>query len=119
MSAGVEPVTQAIDRSLRVPPGMLVKTGYVDVFRIRFPCRERMAVGDIDRAYQKRLQLGECSSWPPPVGRWEGKEFAVFDGRHEVLAAIALGLEHILVAWLEEDDSCCVDSKVSTRTMAD
>lgn len=49
----------AQDRAIAVPAGRVVRSGYVDVFRVRLACRERMAVGDISAAYQKRLQAGE------------------------------------------------------------
>jgi hypothetical protein len=83
-----------------VPPGKLVKTGYVDVFNCRHACRERMAAGDVAHAFQKMLQLGENGSWPPPRGHWEGETFVVVDGRHEHVAAIMAGRSHLLVAWL-------------------
>lgn len=93
------PVSVSQDRSLLVPEGHLVRTGYVDVFAVRLACRERMSVGDIDRAYQKRLQAGSGSPFPCPNGHWEGDTFVIHDGRHEWLAAVALGHSHILVAW--------------------
>lgn len=89
------------DRSLAVPPGHIVVTGYVDVFRVRLACRERMAVGDVDRAYQRRLQMGDRQEWPCPNGRWDGETFTILDGRHEWLSAVMLGQTHILVAWVE------------------
>lgn len=88
------------DRSLLVPQGHVIKTGYVDVFKVRLACRERMAVGDIDHAYQKRLQAGERHPWPCPNGEWDGDTFVIHDGRHEWLATVALGHSHMLVAWI-------------------
>lgn len=90
----------AVDRSIGVPPGYVVRTGYVDVFRVRLACRERMAIGDIDRAYQRRLQMGSAHPYPSPVGYWDGDTFILLDGRHEWVATVALGHTHMLVAWL-------------------
>lgn len=99
-------VATSTDRSIAVPSGYIVKTGYVDVFRVRLASRERMAVGDVDRAFQKRLQLGDLQPFPPPNGYWEegicGKTFVINDGRHEWVATVMLGHTHILVAWLEQ-----------------
>ncbi len=95
------PVVIAEDRSLAVPPGRTIRTGYVAVEQVRLACRERMAVGDVDRAYQRRLQLGEHQPWPCPRGHWEGDRFVVVDGRHDFVAALMLGLSHVLVAWPE------------------
>lgn len=95
-----QPVALAADRSLLVQSGQVVKTAYVDIWQCRMANRERMAVGDVDRAYQKLLQLGDCSAWPCPNGRWEGETFWVHDGRHELIAALMLGRTHLLVAWL-------------------
>lgn len=89
------------DRSLLLAPGEVVKTGYVDVFKVRLACRERMAVGDVDRAFQRLLQLGTQSAWPCPNGHWEGETFVIEDGRHEWIAGVMLGKTHILVAWVE------------------
>jgi hypothetical protein len=88
------------DRSLRVPPGHIVRTGYVEVFRCRLANRERMAVGDVDRAFQ-RLLLGADCQWPCPNGHWDGETFTILDGRHEYVASVMLGKTHILVAWIE------------------
>lgn len=92
------------DRSLTVQPGKIIKTGYADVFRVRLACRERMAVGDIDRAFQKRLQHGAAQPWPCPNGHWEDGLFVIHDGRHEWVASIMLGQTHLLVAWIEDCD---------------
>jgi hypothetical protein len=96
-----EPIRVAEDRSLAVPPGQRVVTGYVHVDEIRLACRARMAIGDVDRAYQKRLQLGPNQPWPCPRGYWDGVRFVLLDGRHDFVAALMLGQTHILVAWPE------------------
>lgn len=98
-----QPLTLTTDRALAVPPGKLVRTAYVEVHRVRLGCRERMGVGDVERAYEKRLQLGANSPWPPPYGRWlEDGWFEIADGRHEYIATLMLGHSHIFVAWVEE-----------------
>ena len=67
-----------------------------------------MAVGDVENAYRRRLQLGTGQPWPPPIGHWEEDEedgaqtFVITDGRHEFTAALMLGYRQILVAWVEE-----------------
>jgi hypothetical protein len=90
------------DRTFRVPAGAIVKTGYAPIHKIKMACRARMAVGDVDRAYQKRLQLGSDQPFPPPNGYWEGDTFVVRDGRHQYIARLMLGLSHLFVAWIEE-----------------
>ena len=95
------PVLTAEDRSISVPPGAVIQTGYVAIHRVRLGCRARMAVGDVDRAYQRRLQLGDHQPWPCPNGEWDGETFVIHDGRHDYVAALMLGQEYILVAWLE------------------
>lgn len=101
----MQPIMMAEDRSLAVPPGDTIRTGYVHVDQVKLACRARMAVGDVDRAYQRRLQLGDHQPWPCPRGYWEGDRFVIVDGRHDTVAAMMLGLEHILVAWPETANS--------------
>lgn len=97
----MQPVSIASDRSMLVPPGKVVKTAYVDIWKIRMACRDRMAVGDVAGAYQKLLQLGDNSAWPCPNGVWDGDTFCLHDGRHEYIAALMLGRTHLLVAWIQ------------------
>jgi hypothetical protein len=101
LPAMTEPVTIAEDRSIAVPPGHVIRTGYVPVHKIRLACRDRMAVGDVDRAYQRQLQLGDKQRWPCPRGDWKGKNFILVDGRHAYVSALMLGFEQLLVAWVE------------------
>lgn len=96
-----QPATFSADRSMQVKPGQVVKTGYVDVWKCRLACRDRMAVGDVGAAYQKLLQLGDNCAWPCPNGEWDGGTFTIHDGRHEYVAALMLGRKHLLVAWVE------------------
>lgn len=90
-----------------VPQGVLVKTGYVDVFSIRLACRDLMSVGDVSTAYQRRLQLGNNEPFPCPTGYWDEdtETFILMDGRHQWVASVMLGKTHILVSWLEHPDS--------------
>ncbi len=103
----MQPILVAEDRSLAVPPGELVRTGYAAVDQLKFGCRARMAIGDVDRAYQRRLQLGDHQPWPCPRGHWVGEpeapdsHFVIVDGRHDAVAALMLGQDYILVAWGE------------------
>lgn len=94
-------VRLAEDRSMAVPQGASVRTGYVPIHSVVFACRDRMSVGDVDLAYRKRLQLGERQPWPCPRGHWDGDRFVLVDGRHEYVAALMLGFEALLVAWVE------------------
>src|SRR5690606_39864802 len=43
------------DRGLAVPPGATVRTGYVPVHDVRLACKARMAVGDVEAAYRRRI----------------------------------------------------------------
>lgn len=97
----MQPVAIALDRSIRVPAGKVVKTGYVDVFACRLACRDRMAVGDVSAAYQKLLQCGPDQPFPCPNGFWQQNSFIIQDGRHAYVAALMLGWSHLLVAWIE------------------
>ena len=85
------PILHAEDRSLSVPPGQLVVTGYVPVDAVRLACRARMAVGDVDRAYQRRLQLGHNQPWPCPRGEWDGDRFVIIDGLCRAVTKQATG----------------------------
>lgn len=108
MSAAILPLAVAEDRMLRVPAGHVVRTAYVPAHRIRLASDARMAVGDVEAAYRRRLQLGGDQPWPPPVGAWEAdpddgaRQFVIHDGRHEYVAAVMLGYRTIFVAWVEE-----------------
>jgi hypothetical protein len=94
------PVRVAEGRSLLVPPGMIVRTGYVRIDRVRLACRDRMAIGDVERAYERRIQNAPGQPWPCARGEWDGEIFVVVDGRHDYVAALMLGVEWLLVAWL-------------------
>lgn len=95
-------VATPADRSLSIAPGQIVKTGYAESHRVRLGCRARMAVGDVEAAYRRQLALGDHQAWPCPVGEWDGEMFVIHDGRHAYVAALMLGLTHILVAWISQ-----------------
>ena len=96
-----EPLRIAEDRGFVVPSGAKVVTGYVNVDDIKLVCRDRMAVGDVDAAMKRRMAASPGQPWPCPNGYWEGQSFKLLDGRHEYIAALMLGCEHILVAWID------------------
>lgn len=98
-----EHVCVAEDRSISVPAGKRVIADYVPIDQVMLGCRDRMAIGDVDIAYRRRLQLGwkQAQPWPPPRGHWLGDRFVIDDGRHEFVAALMLGQEYLLCAWIE------------------
>jgi hypothetical protein len=100
----VQPVSVAEDRSAIVPQGKLIRTGYVPVFTIELACRDRISPADIDKAMQRRMACAPDQPFPCPLGTWDSERqvFRITDGRHEWLAAICLGVEHMLVAWIDE-----------------
>lgn len=89
------------DREMVVQPDQRVSTDWVHVDACRLGCRERMDCAAIERAFRRLLQLDRGQAWPPILGHWEDGRFVVDDGRHEYLAALALGRERVFVAWLE------------------
>lgn len=94
------PVTLAADRSIAVPPGHIVKTGYVPIEHVSLACRDRMSIGDVKDAFERQLQLGDRQQWPPPRGHWDEERFVIVDGRHQFVASLMMGLSHIFVAWV-------------------
>lgn len=93
----------AEDRSMSVPAGNTVHTGYVPIEALQFASKDRMDVAAVEKAMQRRLGIQPNLPWPPPIGEWKGERFIVHDGRHCAAAALLLGVEHILVAWVEQD----------------
>ena len=92
----------AEDRGMVVPAGAKVVTEYVAVETLALGCRDRMSVGDVERAMQRRMAAAPGQPWPCPRGEWRGDgRFVVIDGRHEVVAAWMLGCSHVLVARIE------------------
>lgn len=96
-------VAIAEDRTMAVPPGKIVRTGYVAVGMVDLSCRERMTPGDVKAAYERLLQLGDRQPWPSPCGTWNGNRFIIEDGRHQFIASLMLGKTHIFVAWLDDN----------------
>lgn len=96
------------DRHKIVPPGQIIVTGYISVWDIEFACRDRMAVGDVDTAFRRILQLGQDSMWPCPNGYWQTlgpnrRKFIIEDGRHEFIASLMMGRTYMLCAWFEDE----------------
>jgi hypothetical protein len=97
-----EPAAYAPDRTFVVPRGARVLTDYIRLDRVRLACRDRMAVGDVETAYRRLLAVGaRGQQFPCPHGEWDGETFVIQDGRHEYVAALMLGFEALLVAWVE------------------
>ncbi len=90
------------DRDMAVRPTQIVKTAWVPIDLCRLGSRVALNPAAVERAFRRLLSLGDCQVWPPPNGRWEHDRFVVYDGRHEYLAALTLGREHLFVAWLED-----------------
>jgi hypothetical protein len=90
------------DRSMLVQPDEIVVTAWVPVEQCILGCRDRMDFAAIERAGRKLLQIGRAQTWPPIVGEWKDGQLVVMDGRHEFLAALALGREKVFVAWREK-----------------
>ena len=97
------PLRVAEDRALAIPAGKIVRTAYAPIDSIRLACRDRMDIGAVEKAMQRRLGIQPAQPWPCPNGRWESGAFILADGRHDYVAALLLGIEHILVAWVEDD----------------
>jgi hypothetical protein len=87
-----------------VPEGHTVATGYVPIHDVVCHSRygHQLYPAEIERAYRRQLAIGSDQLWPPPTGyrRPDGR-FVLTDGRNRYVAALMLGTEHLLVAWLE------------------
>lgn len=86
-----------------VPAGHVARTGYVRTEDVvcRAPFGHQLLPAEVERAYRRQLELGESQAWPPPTGYWrQDRRFVLTDGRNRYIAAVMLGLEHLLVAWL-------------------
>lgn len=101
-SSNFEPLRVAEDRSILVPAGKRVVTGYAHVNQIHMVNRDRMGIGDVERAMQKQMAASPGQPWPCPNGFWEDGAFKLKDGRHAYVAALMLGVEYLLVAWIED-----------------
>jgi hypothetical protein len=85
-----------------VPPGHVVATGYVSIHDVvcHAPHGHQLLPAEVERAYRRQLELGCEQSWPPPTGYWRDSRFVLTDGRNRYVAALMLGVEFLLVAWL-------------------
>ena len=86
-----------------VPPGHVVRTAYVPIADIvcRVQFGHQLYPAEVERAYRRQLELGDHQGWPPPTGYWDDDgRFVLTDGRNRYTAALMLGLEFLLVAWL-------------------
>ena len=101
----------AEDRSLLVPSGAVIKTGYAEIEQIALACRDRMSVGAIDAAMKRMMAASPGQPWPCPVGEWRQDRFYILDGRHAAIAAMMLGMSHLFVAWIEYPDKETSPSK--------
>jgi hypothetical protein len=89
------------DRAFLVPPTSIVTTAWISIDCCVLGNRERLDFAAVERTGRRLLQQGDYGSWPPVNGAWrDDGRFAVHDGRHEYLAALALGRTTIFVAWL-------------------
>lgn len=90
------------DRDVWVQPHQHVRTEWIDIDACVLGSRARMDFAAIERAGRKLLQQGGCQSIRAIVGHWrDDGRFSVDDGRHEYLAALALGRRRLLVSWVE------------------
>ena len=77
---------------------------------------------EVERAYRRQLELGDEQGWPPPTGYWRddgmptdeyssvgiaGTPMVVPIGRHRYVAALMLGVEYMLVAWVVAPPTLC------------
>lgn len=98
----MEKVSLQFDKTISVPPGATVRSGYVPMHRVRCLCREPMAIGDVERKYELAKQNAPASLFPAPMGRWNGDTFELLDGRHTKIAYEMLGYSHLLVMWVDD-----------------
>lgn len=86
-----------------VPAGHTVATGYVDIHQVicLAGSGSQLHPAEVERAYRRQLELADGQTWPPPTGYWrhDGR-FVLTDGRNRYVAALMLGIRHLLVAWL-------------------
>jgi hypothetical protein len=86
-----------------VPSGHVVRTGYVPIHDVvcHAAVGHQLLPAEVERAYRRQLELGPEQAWPCPTGYWRpDRRFVLTDGRNRFVAALMLGVEHLLVAWL-------------------
>jgi hypothetical protein len=87
----------------QVPAGHTVATGYAPIHDVvcHATYGHLLYPGEVERAYRRQLDAGDAQAWPPPTGYWrEDGRFVLTDGRNRYVAALMLGVEFLLVAWL-------------------
>jgi len=87
-----------------VPPGHVVRTGYVPVHDVvcHVTGSHQLNPAAVERAYRDQLAADDAQPWPPPTGYWRADgRFVLTDGRTRFVAALMLGRTHVLAAWLE------------------
>lgn len=95
------------DRHVFIQPDQFIRTDWIDINLCQLGCRERMDAAAVERSTRRYLQADQGQIWPIIVGHWDGKRFAIDDGRHEYLALLILGKDKIFVAWLETIGDTC------------
>ena len=85
-----------------VPPAHALHVEYVPIHDIVCHATySQLYPAEVERAYRRQLELGDHQGWPPPTGYWrDDGRFVLTDGRNRYVAALMLGFEHLLVAWL-------------------
>lgn len=88
-----------------VPAGHVVRTGYVPIHDVVcYAAGRPLAPAEVERAYRRQLELGDQQPWPPPTGFWRADgRFVLTDGRNRYVAALMLGTQYLLVAWLARE----------------
>jgi hypothetical protein len=87
-----------------VPAGHTVATGYVPIHDVicQASSGHQLYPAEVERAYRRQLEHGESQAFPPPTGWYrEDGRFVLTDGRNRYVAALMLGVQHLLVSWLE------------------
>ncbi len=95
---------------VRVAEGHTVQTGYVPIHDVVVyaPYGHHLYPAEVERAYRRQLELGTDQEWPPPTGYWrDDRRFVLTDGRNRYVAALMLGIEYMLVAWLVPPSEEC------------
>lgn len=87
----------------RVPAGHIVRTGYVPIHDVIVHAGQghQLSPAAVERAFCRQLELDEDQAWPPATGYWrDDGRFVLTDGRTRVVAALMLGMQYVLIAWL-------------------
>ncbi len=109
LHAVTEPPADAVPNTLTewagqsVPAGHVVEAGYVPIHDVicLATAQHQLYPAEVERVYRRQLELGDSQGWPPPTGYWRSDgRFVLTDGRNRYTAALMLGVQHLLVAWL-------------------